>query len=392
MAGLAVGLAALAALTVAGAISTQRATAQVREFTAVTRHWGQIFVRISEEDEALHQYLNTGTELDRTALSQAIGTANPDLTWLAAHGGDEEEFLVAQLRYDYLRYTNTLRAVLEAGQRGDQAAIDANIRPAALGFATLRRQAVANIERNQQDLNAYLAAVDLRNRTLQSFAAGVFGTDLATFSLCSAILIGYQRRIERQALSSHHQAMHDSLTGLANRALFRDRAEQALRVAARTGQPFALVAIDLNGFKQVNDTLGHHSGDLLLKHVADRLNECVRDTDTIARLGGDEFSIVLPNVTSVAYATEVAERVLRAIRQPMDLDGRPAEVGGSIGLAVFPTHGDHIEQLIQYADAAMYTAKRNRLGICVYDAAEHSDPMPAEPATGVRVVPALVLP
>ena len=380
MAGLALGLAALAALTVGGAISTQEATAKVRAFSKVTNHWGLVFVQISEEDAALRKYLDTGTSLDHTALSLATGAAEPPLTWLAEHGGSEEAFQVSLLRNDYLRYTNTLRAILDAGRQHDQAAIDANVQPASLGFATLRRQVVANVERNQRDLSAYLADVDLRNRTLKSFAVGVFGADLATFALCSAILIGYQRRIERQALTSRHQALHDSLTGLANRTLFRDRADQAVKLAARTRQPFGLVAIDLNGFKQVNDTLGHHSGDLLLQHVAERLIECVRDTDTIARLGGDEFSILLPNVTSIADATEVAERVLRAIKQPLDLDGVPAEVGGSIGVAVFPDHGEDIEQLLQRADAAMYTAKRHRLGICVYDAIEQYEPAPVEAA------------
>jgi diguanylate cyclase (GGDEF)-like protein len=391
MAGLAVGLAVLAALTIGGAISTQRATAQVRAFTQITNHWGLVFVQISEEDEALHKYLATGTDLDHAALATVIGAAEPDLTWLAGHGGAEETFQVSLLRYDYLRYTSTLRAVLDAGSRQDQGAIDANVQPAALGFAALRRQVVANVERNHRNLNAYLAAVDLRNRTLRSFAVGVFGADLATFGLCAAILIGYQRRIERQAVASHHQAMHDSLTGLPNRTLFRDRADQALRIAARTRQPFGLIAIDLNGFKQINDTLGHHSGDLLLKHVAARLNESVRDTDTIARLGGDEFSMLLPNVTSVADATEVAERVLLAIGQPLDLDGTPVEVGGSIGVAVFPTHGDRIEQLLQHADAAMYTAKRHRLGVCVYDAIERHEPAPAA-APAAHLSPAPVLP
>jgi diguanylate cyclase (GGDEF)-like protein len=381
MAGLAVGLAALAALTIGGTVSTQRATAQVRAFTQVTNRWGQVFVGISEEDEALHKYLATGTDLDHAALAAAIGTAEPDLTWLATHGGNEEAFQVSQLRYDYLPYTKTLRAVLDAGRWHDQTAIDANVQPAALGFASLRRQAMANVERNQRELNAYLAGVDLRNRTLRTIALVVFAADLATFALCAAMLLGYQRRIERQAISSHHQAMHDSLTGLANRALFRDRADQALRVAARTRQPFGLVAIDLNGFKQVNDTLGHHIGDLLLKHVGDRLSECVRDTDTIARLGGDEFSILLPNVTSVADATEVAERVLRAIKQPLDIEGRSVEVGGSIGIAVFPAHGERLEQLLQRADAAMYTAKRHRLGICVHGTTDHHEPAPVEATT-----------
>ena len=365
MVGLAVGLAALATLTIGGTRSTERATAQVRASNQVSSAWETVFVEISKEDEALHSYLATGTELDRIALRAVVGLAEGDLAWLTANGGSDEAFQVSQLRHHYTRYENTLRAVIAAGEHDQQNAIDANVQPAALEFAGLRRMSVANVERQRRELEAYLAAVDKRNRTLQSIAVGVFAIDLATFALCTAILIGYQRRVERQAASSRHQALHDALTGLANRVLFRDRAEHALSIAIRTRQPVGVIALDLNGFKQVNDTLGHHSGDLLLKHVGARLLECVRDTDTIARLGGDEFSILLPNVSSVADASEVARRVLDAIRVPVLLDGQPAEVGASIGVAVFPQHGDDIEMLLQQADNAMYTAKRGRLGICV---------------------------
>jgi diguanylate cyclase (GGDEF)-like protein len=363
MAGLAIGLAALATLAISGTRSTERATAQVRASNEVMSEWERVFVELSKEDEALHSYLATGTELDRTALRLVIGSADRNLEWLAANGGSEEAFQVAQLRQHYARYENTLRAVVQ---------------PAALEFAGLRRMSVANVERQRRALTGYLAAVDGRNRTLRSGAVAIIAVDLGTFALCAAILVAYQRRVERAAESSHHQATHDSLTGLANRVLFRDRAEQALRVAARTREPVGLIALDLNGFKQVNDTLGHHSGDLLLKHVATRLADCVRDTDTIARLGGDEFAIVLPNVTSVADAAEVARRVLDAIRKPLPLDGQPAEVGASIGVAVFPEHGDDTEVLLQQADDAMYTAKRGRLGVCVASAKSAAE-VPASP-------------
>jgi diguanylate cyclase (GGDEF)-like protein len=364
--GLAIGLAALAALTLGGTMSTRQATAQVRDSNQISLAWGHVFVQISNEDQALHQFLATGTELDRTGLKTAIGSAEPDLVWLAAHGGGAEAFQVTMLRHDYARFQYSLRTIYDAGGRQDQTEIDANLQSAANGFAALRRQSVANIERQQRELNTYLAGVDRRNRALQSLAIGVFLADLAMFSLCIAILVGYQRRVERQAATSHHKAMHDSLTGLANRTLFRDRAEQALRIARRTREPVGLVGLDLNGFKQVNDTLGHHAGDLLLKHVADRIQECVRETDTVARLGGDEFSILLPDVTSIDDAAEVADRVLDAIRRPIDLDGQLVEVGASIGVVAFPEHGEHTEELIQHADAAMYEAKRGKLGVRVY--------------------------
>jgi len=347
-------------------MTTRQATTEVRASNQITHRWGHIFVQVSKEDEALHQYLATGTELDRAVLLASIGSAEPDLDWLSARGGDGEAFQVALLRHDYLRYENSLRAIHDAGGRHDQAEIDANLPPAATEFAALRRQSVANVERKQRDLAAYLVSVDGRNRRLQSLAAGVFACDLALVVLCIVILLGYQRRVERHAASSHHKAMHDGLTGLANRSLFHDRTDYALRLATRTREPVGIIGLDLNGFKQINDTLGHHSGDLLLKHVADRLVACVRDTDTIARLGGDEFAILMPNVTSVDHAAEVAGRVLNAIRAPIDLDGQTVGVGASVGLAVFPAHGDRTDQLLQKADAAMYRAKRGKLGVCIF--------------------------
>lgn len=372
MAGLAVGLATLATLTIGGTLTTRQATEQVRASNRIASTWERVFIAVSEEDEALHRFLATGTHLDQVALSAAIGSAQKELDWLAAEGGISQSFQVNQLRLHYTRYANTLRAVVTAAQQNRQSGIDARVEPAALEFAALRRISVANVERQRSELDEYLAQVDKRNRTLQSTAVAVFAVDLATFALCAAILVGYQRRVENQAEESRRQARHDALTGLANRLQFRDSAEQTLSLAKRTGQPFGLIGLDLNGFKQVNDTLGHHSGDLLLKHVAERLAECVRDTDVVARLGGDEFAILLPNVTSVTDATDVAQRLQETIRQPLDLDGQPATVGASIGVAVFPDHGDDIEALLQRADSAMYHAKRGKLGVCVAEAEETS--------------------
>src|SRR5690349_6393111 len=174
MIGLAVGLGALAALTIGGTMTTRQATTEVRASNQITHRWGHIFVQVSKEDEALHQYLATGTELDRAVLLASIGSAEPDLDWLSARGGDGEAFQVALLRHDYLRYENSLRAIHDAGGHGDQGEIDANLPSAAAGFASVRRQSVANVERNQRDLEKYLARVDGRNRNLQSLAAVVF--------------------------------------------------------------------------------------------------------------------------------------------------------------------------------------------------------------------------
>ncbi|MCR4302785.1 MAG: EAL domain-containing protein [Gallionella sp.] len=163
-----------------------------------------------------------------------------------------------------------------------------------------------------------------------------------------------------------HQAMHDALTRLPNRALFHDRLHTALSSARRSQELFALVAMDMDMFKEINDTLGHHAGDLVLQHVANACNKVLRDSDTVARMGGDEFAILLPKVTDMERAVQVAQRVLMAIREPLQIDGHMIEADASIGIAMFPQHGEDELALITHSDAAMYEAKRQKLGVMVY--------------------------
>lgn len=154
----------------------------------------------------------------------------------------------------------------------------------------------------------------------------------------------------------HHLAHHDPLTDLPNRLLFDDRFEQAIEKARRKKQSCLLLFIDLDGFKMVNDTLGHSQGDELLRVVAGRLRGVLRASDTVARLGGDEF-VVLAGDTGVEYAGELAQKILQALRVPVDLAGDQIAVSGSIGIAVYPEHGRDRNQLMRAADIAMYSAK-----------------------------------
>ena len=163
-----------------------------------------------------------------------------------------------------------------------------------------------------------------------------------------------------------HQAMHDALTKLPNRALFHDRLRNTLSSAQRSQELFALVGVDLDLFKEINDTLGHHAGDLVLQHVANVSNKILRDSDTVARMGGDEFAILLPKVTDMERAVHVAQRLLAAIKEPLQIDEHLVEVGASLGVAMFPQHGQDELALITHSDAAMYEAKRQKLGVVVY--------------------------
>ncbi len=155
-----------------------------------------------------------------------------------------------------------------------------------------------------------------------------------------------------------HLAHYDTLTGLPNRALFSDRLQQALIYAQRNQTSVALLFMDLDRFKQINDTLGHGIGDQLLQMVAQRLLECIREQDTVSRQGGDEFIAVLPD-TDAAGAEMVAEKILSSIIQPYTIEGHELRISSSIGISLYPNHAQDADALIKYADVAMYQAKEN---------------------------------
>jgi diguanylate cyclase len=168
------------------------------------------------------------------------------------------------------------------------------------------------------------------------------------------------RRLAAMVGELEHQAFHDGLTGLANRALFRERVAHALRRRSQAGTPLALLFVDLDDFKTVNDQLGHAAGDDLLVAVAGRLLTCVRGEDTVARLGGDEFAILLEQASSHEVAVRVAGRVLEAMEPPFPLQGRQVRVGASVGVTV--SGATAVDEVLREADVAMYTAKARGKG------------------------------
>lgn len=177
------------------------------------------------------------------------------------------------------------------------------------------------------------------------------------------LLIGRSIRyaIERKAFEGElaERAHFDSLTGLVNRALFHDRLEQAVTRASRAGRRVALMFIDLDGFKEVNDTLGHEIGDQVLKAVAKLLRGAARKNETVARLGGDEFTVVLEQTDDISDVAVVAKRILRAFEAPIATAGKEIRVTCSVGIAVFPDTASDAESLLRNADAAMFHAKKS---------------------------------
>jgi len=170
--------------------------------------------------------------------------------------------------------------------------------------------------------------------------------------------------VREQAAASRHQSLHDGLTGLPNRTMFSERLADRLR----DGSEVAVLLLDLDRFKEVNDTLGHHHGDLLLQEVGVRLRQTLRNGDLVARLGGDEFAILLPDIAGDAAAVQVARGIVVSLERPFAMGDVTVDVGVSIGIAIAPRHGRKAGTLLQRADVAMYAAKADQSGVELYSA------------------------
>jgi diguanylate cyclase (GGDEF)-like protein/PAS domain S-box-containing protein len=203
----------------------------------------------------------------------------------------------------------------------------------------------------------------------------IFPLDLAVSEMWlhgQRYFIGVARDIterKEQMAAIEYQALHDALTDLPNRTLLADRLNQAILSAVRGAQFLALIIMDLDHFKEINDTLGHHSGDLILQQVAIRVRRVLRESDTVARLGGDEFAVLLP-AADIKDATRIAKKLLDALDHPFEMETQSFHIGASLGIALFPEHGRDGAALMRRADVAMYEAKRKKTGFEVYDPAK----------------------
>jgi diguanylate cyclase (GGDEF)-like protein len=187
---------------------------------------------------------------------------------------------------------------------------------------------------------------------------------------CIGISLEDVTRRERLAESFRHQALHDQLTGLPNRAYLRSRLDSSLSEAEHNGNQVALLVVDLDQFKEVNDALGHEYGDRLLAELSRRLGSKLRQCDTIARIGGDEFAVLLTNGADVAGATEVADRIIALCESPLRIGDFRFQVSASVGIAVAPEHGTDADTLLRRADGAMYRAKVAGGSVAVYSPGE----------------------
>ena len=267
-----------------------------------------------------------------------------------------------QLRPAYQTYDAAVRQVLDAVDAGAPVPDRAGVKAAFEATRVLVDTGVA-----RTDKAAAAANTELRRVLLLLYV-------MIGIGVCVAVAMGlivrrYHRRLVRQAEDTRHLSLHDALTGLPNRALFTDRVGHALAGTRRHGTSLAVLLIDLDRFKEVNETLGHDHGDRLLREVATRLVRNFRAGDTVARLAGDEFAVLLPDATE-KVATDLARRALKSLEQSFALGDVTIDVETSIGLAMAPAHAGTVEELMRSVDLALWSAKDRKTGVVTYEPAE----------------------
>jgi diguanylate cyclase (GGDEF)-like protein len=359
--GLAVVLILLAGFSLWAALRINAAVRQVDGDSAEQREWQTARLELATGEAALHDFMVQARPEDRAEIMRAAVALRIALNFLERHANPHDVGDARQAGVDHQRYqaaTGRLLAAVAAGDAARARAIDA--REVQPNFAVLAERLAEGALDEQDRVATRLAALRRLGETLVVAAPLVFTVGLSLLIGCWLLLLGYQRRIRQQALS-------DALTGLPNRTLLLDRTAQAIRQADRELVPAALLLIDLDRFKEVNDTLGHHCGDQLLVQVGQRLRAALRSVDTVARLGGDEFAVLLPRITAGEGAVMVASKLQAALQEPFTLQGLALEVEASIGLALYPEHGSDPDELLQRADIAMYVAKDTHAGFVLFD-------------------------
>jgi len=331
-------------------------------------HYAQAASAVAAEESLERKYrLEPGPQI-RTRYNSAAADLVSALGRVRRQGDAGDRAFVDRVlvqHRDYLIAMDRLFAAVDSGDTATVLLIDhGQVDPVFDDIQKAVDGAAGHKNHIAMDALAYLQRLETLNRTL---TPGVFLLGLALAALLTSITRGHRRLLDVERARAVHDSLHDALTGLPNRTLLSDRLGQALRADSRMGTTTGLLLLDLDRFKQINDTFGHHYGDELLTQVGPRLASVVREVDTVARLAGDEFVVLLPAAGSVADATAVAAKLRSALETPFHVEGIDLDVEVSVGVVLSGEHGRDVATLLKRADIAMYAAKVQNLGVSVYD-------------------------
>ncbi|MGE5652334.1 EAL domain-containing protein [Noviherbaspirillum sp. UKPF54] len=323
---------------------------------------------LETQNRQLRQQLDHVTRLNETLRAEIAACGQVAADAREAGGSSDIERLIAQHAGDYVSLLDADGAWVYASP-SCHAAFGNAIRAPGSYFDIVHaddrerlREAFARLvgDGANSRLQYRVLEPERGERYLESEASTIRGPS----GKVSQVVMVSRDITDRKEMEAYilHQSFHDTLTGLPNRLLLEDRMRQATAHLGRQHAPVAVLFIDLDRFKDINDTLGHASGDRLLQEVAERLGRCVREGDTVARLSGDEFVVLLAGLHDVQDAALVASKIVRAVGEPCQLGGRELRVSPSIGIAIFPDDGQNMDELLRNADTAMYHAKQEGRG------------------------------
>ncbi|QTE30846.1 putative bifunctional diguanylate cyclase/phosphodiesterase [Pengzhenrongella sicca] len=360
----------LGGLVVGSSQMTARAAREVAVATRLSDAYTHAVSAAAAEQSRAHTYRLEPVPAARASFDAAADDLVRALAAAARAGGAPDRESAAQILFvheDYLAAADRLFAAIEAGDGALALAIETDeAGPLSAQLGAMVGAAATVHLRNAQ--------VQLRQLERSEGVDGALTPIVFLVGLVLAAALAYVSRGDRRALEvarerALHASRHDLLTGLPNRAFLAERCAADLLAARVTGLPVALLLIDIDRFKEINDTFGHHYGDQLLAQVGPRLRAALRDGETIARLGGDEFAVLLPAVGDLAAAVFVAGRLRSALEQPFQVDGVALDVEASVGVVLSGLHGDDATTLLRRVDIAMYVAKTQSLGVFVYTCA-----------------------
>jgi diguanylate cyclase (GGDEF)-like protein len=363
----AVALVGFLVVGILGSLATSRAAVDVERAVLLDAAYGRAATGVAAEESLERKYRLQPGPVPLAAHVEARAQVRRALSEIKRLGTPKDRQLVNRVSGEHTGYVRAALDMFAAVDRHESAefvnAIDGTrVDPV---FDAMQSETFAAAAQHRAGALDRLNSLQATERLAFGLAVGTLIVGITLIATAAIALVRYERRLRTQSQVNRHQALHDGLTGLPNRTLFQDRTVTALQAARRSGEQAAVLLVDLNRFKDVNDTLGHYYGDLLLEQIAARFTGTLRAGDSVARLGGDEFAVLLCS-TSPEQAVAAAARLSEALATSFSVKDISLDVDASIGIALAGPDSD-VETLLRHADVAMYEAKSQHIPHAEYE-------------------------